>query len=117
MKKPSFFQKTFLLADSSLKIVSNMLFIILSNADIKFCWKKLIWKFYITDAALSTIKQMKIIDKQKFAKTALDKNVKAFLIYIISFNLNLIFIHLVQKILIALLIAKKIKFLTKYSNF
>ena len=37
--------------------------------------------------------------------------------YIISFNLNLILIHLAKKALIALLVAKKMQILAKYSNF
>ena len=37
---------------------------------------------------------MKMINKKKFTKTLLDENVKAFAIYVTSFNLNLMPIHL-----------------------
>ena len=60
---------------------------------------------------------MKIIDKKKFAKTVLDKSDKAFVVYIASFNLNLIPIYLVQKAQIALLVIKEVKILIKYSDF
>ena len=36
LEKAQFFQKTFLLADLSIQVVLGMLFLILSNADIKF---------------------------------------------------------------------------------
>ena len=60
---------------------------------------------------------MKIINKKKFAKTTLDKNVKVFIIYIISFNLSLMLIYIAQKTQIILLITKKIKILIKYLNY
>ena len=41
---------------------------------------------------------MEIIDKKEFTKTALDENVKAFVVYITSFILNSMLIHLAQKI-------------------
>ena len=39
--KARFFQKTFLLADLSIKVVLEIPFLILSNANIKFAYKKL----------------------------------------------------------------------------
>ena len=57
-----FFQKTFLLADISMEVILSMLFLTLSNADIQFAEKKLTWRTYITEEALSTIRQVKIID-------------------------------------------------------
>ena len=37
---------------------------------------------------------MEIVDKKKFTKTALDKNVKAFVVHMTSLSLNLIPIYL-----------------------
>ena len=65
-----------------------MSFLILSNADILFVKKKLTWRSYITAEALSTIKWIKLIDKKKFAKEALNENVRAFMVYITSFSLS-----------------------------
>ena len=48
---------------------------------------------------------------------ALDKKVEVFVVYMTSFKLNLMPIHLVQKAQIALLIAKEVKILIKYLDF
>lgn len=58
-----------------------------------------------------------MIDKKKFAKMALDKNVETFVIYISSLNLGSILIDLGKKAQITLLLIKKVKISTKYSNF
>lgn len=47
----------------------------------------------------------------------LDKNVKAFLIHVISFSLSLMLIHFAKKAQIILLITKKVKILAKYPDF
>lgn len=47
----------------------------------------------------------------------LNKNIKAFVIYITFLNLSLILIHLARKTQIASLIIKKIIILNKYSDF
>ena len=48
---------------------------------------------------------------------ALDENVKAFVVYITSLNLNLMPIYSAQEAQIALLVIKELKIPTKYSNF
>ena len=60
---------------------------------------------------------MEIIDKKKFTKTILVKNSKVFIVYMISFSFNLMPINPTQKAKIALLVAKKVKILTKYLDF
>ena len=47
-------EKTFLLVDTSMGVVLEMLFLIFSNTDIQFVEKKLEWKKYSTTEALST---------------------------------------------------------------
>lgn len=50
-----FFQVTFLLADTSMKMVLEMPFLSFSNINVKFAeLKKLTWRFYIIVEALST---------------------------------------------------------------
>lgn len=61
-----------------------MLFFILSNIDIQFIEKKFTWRFYIIAKILLTTKQVEIINKKKFDKTALDKNFEISLIHIIA---------------------------------
>ena len=58
---------------------------------------------------------MKIIDKKKIAKMALNENIKTLVIYM-TFLLT-IAIYPVRKAQIALLLAKKLKILTKYLKF
>ena len=65
-------------------MVLRIPFFTLSNADIQFTRKKLIWTSYIIDEGLPTTKRIEIIDKKKLNKTALDNNVEAFLIYVTS---------------------------------
>ena len=60
---------------------------------------------------------MKIINKKEFAKTLLNENIKAFIIYVTSLSLNFMPIYLAQEAQIALLLTKKVKFLTKYLDF
>lgn len=59
-----------------------MLFLTLSNIDIKFVKKKLTWRFYIANKALPIIKQVEFIEKKKFTKTALNKNFEIFVMHI-----------------------------------
>ena len=77
-----FFQETFLLANISIKVVPGMLFLIFTHVDIQFTQKKLIWKTYTTEKALPTTCRVELIDQKRFAKAALDENIKAFMIHI-----------------------------------
>lgn len=67
-KKVWFFEKTFLLADISVKVVLEMLFPSLSIGNLKFDTKKLTWRLYIIAEALLTAKRVKLIYKHEFLK-------------------------------------------------
>ncbi len=78
-----FFEETFLLADTSIKIVLEMPFLSLRNANVEFAeLGKLTWRLYITTKALPTTSQVKLIDKRKFTKATLDENSETFLVYV-----------------------------------
>lgn len=63
-------------------MVLKMPFFFFSNIDIKFIeLKKLTWTIYTTAQTLSTTNQVKIIDKKKFARVAIDKNFKTFIVH------------------------------------
>lgn len=96
-----------------------MFFFTLSNTDIQFLKKELTQRFYTIVKALLPIKQVEIIDKKKFAKAALNKNVKAFVVHMTFINLNKqkMSIQLAKEALIALLIVEKVQILTEYSDF
>ena len=75
LKKIRFFEETFLLANTSIKVVLEMPFLFFNNADIKFVeLEKLIQRTYIATKALSITSWVKLIDKKGFAKAALDEN-------------------------------------------
>ena len=117
LRKPRFFQETFLLIDLNVKVVLGMPFLTLSNANIQFAQKKLTWRSYTTAKALPTTKRVEIIDRKEFAKAALDEHVEAFVVHVISLNLNSMLIHPGQEAKITLLVAKEVKIPTEYSDF
>ena len=85
-----------MLTNTSIEVVLEMLFLSLSNADVKFAeLKKLTWRTYIAVEALCTTSWFKLIDKKEFVKTTLDKNSEMFVVHIAILKmLTTIFIHL-----------------------
>ena len=111
-----FFQKTFLLANINVEVFLGILFLTFNNVDIQFAEKKLTWRIYTTKKALSTTCRVELIHQKKFAKAALDENIEAFMMYVSSLGLR-ITIYLARMALMALLLAKKVTILAKYSDF
>lgn len=74
LRRVQFFEKTFLLANTRMEMVSGMLFLALSNADFQFAAEEFTWTSYTAVETLSITYQVELIDKKKFAKTALDEN-------------------------------------------
>ena len=66
---------------------------------------------------MPTIKRLEIINKKKFARTALDENIEAFIVHVTFFNLNSMLIHPARKAQIPLLIAKEGKIPTNNLDF
>ena len=79
-----FFQKLFLLADITMQLMLGMLFLTLSNADVSFLQRELIWKSYTVDEALPTTKWVELIDKKEFAKAALDADLEIFVMHVVT---------------------------------
>ena len=111
-----FFQETFLLADISMKVILGMPFLTFSNADIQFAENELTWKTYTTEKALSTTRQVKVIDQKKFAQVALDENIEAYVMHVSSLG-SRINIYLARKAQLALLLTEKVTISTEYSDF
>lgn len=95
--KACFFQKTFLLTDISIEMVLKMLFITFSNVDIQFAKKKVSWRFYTTVEALSTNKQVELINKKKSVKIALYEESQTFVVHVSTLQVSEITIHSSQK--------------------
>ena len=72
-----------------MEVVLRMLFLTFSNANVQFAEKKLTWRTYTTKKALPNTCQVKIINRKKFAKAALEENVKAFVMYASSLGLRI----------------------------
>ena len=82
MGKIRFFEETFLLAKTSMKIALKMLFLALSNVKIQFNTESFTWRSYSAAEALSTTRWEELIDKHKFAKSVLNKNSKTFVVHV-----------------------------------
>lgn len=74
------------MANISLEVVFEMIFLILSGVDVDFLKQKLYWRTYITKEALSTTKQVELVDKKKFAAITLDSEYEIFIVYIMSLS-------------------------------
>ena len=57
-----------------MEMILGMPFLTLSNANVQFVEKKLIWTSYTTTEVLSITKQIELINIREFAKAALDEN-------------------------------------------
>lgn len=77
-----FFEEILLLANTSIEVVLGMLFLSLSNANINFETKDLIWREYLGNETLSTTSQVWLIDKHKFADAIINKNLGIFVLHV-----------------------------------
>ena len=58
-----------------------MFFLKISNADVAFGEKILIWKFYTINKALPTTKWVQLVDPKEFVIAALNTDSKTFIVY------------------------------------
>lgn len=70
------------MADINIEIILEMLFLSLSNVDMKFDIKQITWRRNTIVEIMPTLKQMELIDKVKFVKATLDNDTKIFIVYI-----------------------------------
>ncbi len=96
LKKVWFLKEAFLLANTSIKMIVRMLFLIVLDANNPFVEKKLIWRSYKTAKVLLTTKRVELIDKKEFATMAIDENSETFIVYI-AFIMENMLIHLVEE--------------------
>ena len=82
LARAHFFQELFILADTTVEVVLDMLFLTLSNVDVLFLKQELSWKSYTIDEALPTTKRVELIDKKKFAKATLDAESETFVMHV-----------------------------------
>ena len=68
--------------DTKFKVILKMLFLKLSNVDMSFDEKTLMWKTYTINETLSIIEQVQIIAKKDFVIAALNTDNKTFMMYV-----------------------------------
>ena len=81
-----------------MEMVLGMPFLTLSNANIQFAKKKLTLRSYTIKKALPTTQKIELINKKKFAKAALNKNIEVFVVHMSFLSLgSKMTIHLAWK--------------------
>ncbi len=90
-----------MLANTYIEVVLKMSFLAFANANFQFGTEELTWKIYTIIEALPTTSQVKLIDKRKFAKAALDVNLETFVIYVLALKTPEDLIHPFRVALIA----------------
>ena len=91
--KIRFFEETFLLADTRMEIVLGMLFQSFSNVDIQLDTESFTWSSYSAAEALPTTRWVKLIDKHKFAKAALNENSETFVVPVATLKTLELVVH------------------------
>ena len=77
-----------------MEVVLGIPFLTLSNTDIQFPEKQLIWRSYSTAEALFTTKRVELINKKEFVKAALDKKSETFVVHVLTLQVPEMTIHL-----------------------
>ena len=70
------------MSNTKIAVVLGMPFLTLSNVNVEFSERNLIWRSYTLAEALLTTRLVKLIDKMVFANVASDENVEAFVVYV-----------------------------------
>lgn len=81
-KKTQFFQEIFLVGNTAIEIILDILFLAVSKMKIDFTNRKLNLKTYTLYEILSTTKKVKIIGLKKYTAVALALDKEAFMMYV-----------------------------------
>ena len=68
------------MANTKFEMILGMLFLKISNADVLFGKRTLMWRTYTTNKTLATTKQVQIVDLKEFVIAALDVDSKTFVV-------------------------------------
>ena len=77
-----FFQETFLVVNTKFELILKMLFLKISNVDVAFGKRTLMWKLYTTNKALPTTKQVQLINPKEFVIITLDADSETFVMHV-----------------------------------
>ena len=70
------------MANTKFEVVLGMPFLKISNANIAFNKKTLMWKSYTTNEALPTTKRVQLVDLKEFVIAALDADSETFVVHV-----------------------------------
>lgn len=71
-----------------MEVVLEMLFLVLSNANVEFTeLGKLTWRFYSAAKTLPTISRVEFINKREFAGVVVDENSATFAVHIATLEI------------------------------
>ncbi len=113
-----FFEETFLLADTSMKVVLGMLFLSLSNPDIEFAeLGKLTWRTYTAAKALPTTSWVELINKREFTRAARDNNLETFVVHVSTLKATTIYSSRAAQIAALQWAKAPTEILAKYSDY
>ena len=114
--KIRFFQETFLVADITMEVILGMPFLTLSNADIRFAERELVWRTYSVAKALLMTQKIEIIDKKEFAAAALNEEDETFVVHMAAFSVGSN-VHPSWEAQIASLDVKKVTIPSEYADY
>ena len=86
--RKKFFKKSFLLAGIKPDILLEILFLIISNADVDFQARNLQWRSYITRNVFLTTRNIELIRQKEFAAAAFDPKHETFVVYIATLSVD-----------------------------
>ena len=116
--RAQFFQETFLVAKTSVKVVLEMLFLTFSNVDVVFKDRELTWRSNTPAEALPTTKRVQMIGQKELAAAALDPDEEAFVVHVALLRLSAkVSVHPARGAQIASLVAEEVTIPAEYSDF
>ena len=80
--RPRYFRETFLVIDTKFEVILGMLFLKITNTNILFGKKILMWKTYTINETLLTIKQVQIVNSKDCIIAVLVTDSKMFVVHV-----------------------------------
>ena len=117
--RPRFFQETFLMVDTKIEVILEMPFLKISNANMAFGKKTLMWKSYITNKALPITEQVQLINLKEFVIAVLDADNKTFMMHIVIREQKQMLVHFEKQVQVRAPLFNKapIEVPVEYSNY
>ena len=114
-----FYYKTYLMANTKFEVILGILFLKISNADMSFGKKILIWKTYITNKALPITKLVHIVNPKEFIIAVLNIDNEMFVMHVAISKREKMLVHSKKQAKVGALLFDKVfsEVPAKYSNY